>query len=197
MYDLIVVGGGPAGASAAIVAAAAGFQVLLLERGVFPRHKVCGEFVSAESLDLLGNLLDSRHQSLLTSAIRISQTRVFVDGHLIKADIDPAAASIARIDLDAALWASAESCGADARQNSKVENISGEGPFQVKTSVGDFQSGAVINASGRWSNLTAEAGKRTNGDAKWIGIKGHFLGDATIPSVDLYFFEGGTAECSR
>ncbi len=191
MYDLIVVGGGPAGASAAIVGAAAGFNVLLLERGGFPRQRVCGEFVSAESLDLLGNLLDSAHRSLLTSAIRINQTRVFVDGHLINADIHPAAASIARIDLDAALWASAESCGVDGRQNCRVENISGDGPFQVKTSVGNFESRAVINASGRWSNLTAGAKKTTNGDAKWIGLKAHFQGPATRGSVDLYFFEGG------
>jgi len=57
MYDLIVIGGGPAGSAAAIAAARAGAQVLLLERGRYPRHKVCGEFVSAESLDLLSTLL--------------------------------------------------------------------------------------------------------------------------------------------
>jgi len=46
----LVIGGGPAGASAAITAARAGVQVLLLEKDNFPRHKVCGEFVSGESL---------------------------------------------------------------------------------------------------------------------------------------------------
>ena len=49
-YDLIIVGGGPAGCAAAITAARLGAKVLLIERGHFPRHKVCGEFVSAESL---------------------------------------------------------------------------------------------------------------------------------------------------
>src|SRR5437868_4133419 len=43
-YDLAIVGGGPAGSAAAIVAARGGMRVLLLERGSFPRHKVCGEF---------------------------------------------------------------------------------------------------------------------------------------------------------
>jgi len=46
-YDLIVVGAGPAGSAAAISAAKKGATVLLLERSRFPRHKVCGEFVSA------------------------------------------------------------------------------------------------------------------------------------------------------
>ena len=45
-YDLIIIGGGPAGTSAAISAARSGASVLLFERGRFPRHKVCGEFVS-------------------------------------------------------------------------------------------------------------------------------------------------------
>jgi flavin-dependent dehydrogenase len=61
MYDLIVVGGGPAGTSAAITCARHGARVLLLERGQFPRHKVCGEFVSAESLELLSDLLAPQH----------------------------------------------------------------------------------------------------------------------------------------
>jgi choline dehydrogenase-like flavoprotein len=53
-YDLIVIGAGPAGCAAAITAARTGASVLLHERGHFPRHKVCGEFVSAESLDPSG-----------------------------------------------------------------------------------------------------------------------------------------------
>src|SRR5271167_3512726 len=71
MYDLIVIGGGPAGTSAAITCSRSGARVLLLERGHFPRHKVCGEFVSAESLGLLADLLAPQHARLLSEAIRI------------------------------------------------------------------------------------------------------------------------------
>jgi len=71
-YDLIVIGGGPAGAAAAIVAGGNGRRVLLLERGKFPRHKVCGEFVSAESLGLLKTLLDSQQSGLLRDAVSTS-----------------------------------------------------------------------------------------------------------------------------
>src|SRR5882724_13604913 len=106
-HDLTIVGGGPAGTSAAISAARQGATVLLLERGRFPRHKVCGEFVSAESLNLLADLLDSGHAALLRDAIRIPRARLFVDGRTLRTTVDPPAASIARVDLDAALWHSA------------------------------------------------------------------------------------------
>lgn len=46
--DVIVVGGGPAGASAAVALALAGARVVLVERGRFPRAKLCGEFISPE-----------------------------------------------------------------------------------------------------------------------------------------------------
>jgi menaquinone-9 beta-reductase len=191
IYDLIVVGGGPAGTSAAITCARVGARVLLLERGRFPRHKVCGEFVSAESLDLLADLLAPQHARLFSEAIRIPRTRVFLDGRTLHAPVDPPAASISRLDLDAALWDSAEQCGVESRQQTAVQGISGIGPFLVKTSGGEFESRALVNASGRWSNLNPALPDAHNSAVKWIGLKGHFAESSTPASVDLYFFDGG------
>jgi flavin-dependent dehydrogenase len=188
MYDLIIIGGGPAGTAAAITAARGGARLLLLERGRLPRHKVCGEFVSSESLELLGTLLASPHDSLLRDAVRIFSSRIFLDGRVLQTPIRPAAASIARLDLDAALWESAVGAGVEARQQTVVQSITGTGPFRVATTDADFEGAAVINASGRWSNLN-----RTNeaSGEKWLGVKAHFAETAPPNSVDLYFFEGG------
>jgi len=190
LYDLIAVGGGPAGTAAAITAARSGALVLLLERTVYPRHKVCGEFASAESLDVLLQLMSERHSALLRDGVRIPQARVFVDHRVITTVVQPPSASIARLDLDAALWDCALTSGVDARQQVTVQKISGQGPFRVRSSAGEFEARAVINASGRWSNLSVPA---ANGEArvKWIGLKAHFAESEPPASVDLYFFEGG------
>ena len=191
MHDLIIIGGGPAGASAAICAAHGGARVLLLERGRFPRHKVCGEFVSAESLGLLTDLLDPQHAELLRDAVQIPRARVFLDGRVVQAAVDPPAASIARLDLDAALWHSAENTGVDARQHVTVQSVAGSGPFRISTTDGEFESRALVNASGRWSNLNRPPEENGARREKWLGIKAHFAEEISSQSVDLYFFDGG------
>ena len=55
-FDAVVVGAGPAGSAAAAVLAEHGRSVLLLEKDVFPRHKVCGEFLSADALPSLDRI---------------------------------------------------------------------------------------------------------------------------------------------
>ncbi len=190
MDDLVVIGGGPAGTSAAITAARNGLRVLLLERGRFPRHKVCGEFVSAEALGLLSELLDSGLGVVSANAVRISRARCFIDDRLLDAQLDPAAASIARFDLDRALWDSAAASGVETKQQVVVKDVSGGEPFLVTTSAGQLEARAIVNASGRWSNLSAPVANG-NGSPKWIGLKAHFAELAPAMSVDLYFFEGG------
>ena len=49
-FDAIVVGGGPGGCSAAGYLAMAGKKVLLIEKRVWPRDKICGDAVGGKSL---------------------------------------------------------------------------------------------------------------------------------------------------
>jgi flavin-dependent dehydrogenase len=191
-YDLIVIGGGPGGTSAAITAARAGARVLLLERGRFPRHKVCGEFVSAESLALLKWLLGEAHQDLLQRSLTLTESRLFLDGRTVRVPVTPSAASIARHDLDQALWAAAERAGVTALQEVTAQRPEGEGPFRVATSAGEFLGRATINASGRWSNLKQPI--EPENKTRWLGLKAHFRPgekQSSDPCVDLYFFDGG------
>jgi menaquinone-9 beta-reductase len=196
-YDLTVIGGGPAGCSAAISAANAGARVLLLERAIFPRHKVCGEFVSAEALGLLDSLLLASFRPLIAQVPRIAYARIFSDDAEVRAEIAPPAASITRFDLDEALWSSSLQKGVDGRDGHTVHAIkrlrgSGNGNlFEVATPKERFRSKALINATGRWSFLTSAATRRRQNGERWIGIKGHFREAAPAASVDLYFFPGG------
>jgi menaquinone-9 beta-reductase len=191
-YDLVVAGGGVAGPAAAITAARQGAHVLMLERGRLPRHKVCGEFVSAEALQLLGTLLqsDTEGARLVREARRIRSARLLAGGRVVEAAIAPQAASIGRYDLDYALWRAAEEAGVECRQQAEVEATAraGEG-FIVKAAGGEIEARAVVNAAGRWSKLARPSPVAC--DEKWLGVKAHFCGAEVAGAVDLYFFEGG------
>ena len=184
-YDLAVVGGGPAGCAAAIAAARAGQRVLLCERGRYPRHRVCGEFISPESHQLLADLLGRDHE-LLRTPPQISQARMFVDGNCLEFSLPEPAWSISRYDLDAALWKAAENAGADCRDSTAVQSID---QSSIRIADQAIAAKSIINASGRWSNVRrsslAESGPR------WVGIKAHFSGESAPSATDIYFFEGG------
>src|SRR5437868_8448242 len=53
---ILIAGGGPAGACAAMAALADGASVRIFEKSQFPRHKVCGEFLSPEIQPALESL---------------------------------------------------------------------------------------------------------------------------------------------
>jgi geranylgeranyl reductase family protein len=56
VYDLIIVGAGPAGAIAALYAEKHGLTTLLLEKERFPRDKVCGDALSGKAVAILHEL---------------------------------------------------------------------------------------------------------------------------------------------
>ena len=56
VFDVIVVGAGPAGSALATHLARDGYAVLLVEQHSFPRDKVCGDLVSAKGLKSLSEL---------------------------------------------------------------------------------------------------------------------------------------------
>src|SRR5271157_4611070 len=51
MYDVIIVGGGPAGSSAALFLATGGAKCLLIDRARFPRNKPCGGGITARAVE--------------------------------------------------------------------------------------------------------------------------------------------------
>lgn len=187
LHDLVVIGGGPSGASAAITAAQLGFRVLLLESGTFPRHKVCGEFVSGEAFSILERLLGSAET--FGTAPRISTTRIFVDDHVAELPVSPKALSVARYDLDLLLWQRAKDVGVRTQHRTTVKAVDREGDtFLITHDGGQYRARSVIDATGRWSKL--RAAKPANA-GNWIGLKGHFYESDGTQSCDLYFFRGG------
>ena len=190
-YDLIVIGAGPGGCASAITAARDGANVLLLERGRFPRQKVCGEFVSAESLAVLEGLLTPEQRPIVNDAPHITNSRFFVDHTVLSLKVDPPAASIPRFELDRVLWESAKAASVDARENAVVRSVNEGTPFKVECDGQPLFGRALINASGRWSFLTHPEVRSRGSGQRWIGVKAHFQEIRDSDSVDLYFFDGG------
>src|SRR6516162_7945172 len=134
-FDLAVVGAGPAGASAALTAARGGARVGLFEAKDLPRHRVCGEFVSAESLDVLAGLLQEvpSARTLFENAPVIKNTRLWLGERVIESPVHPPALSISRHDLDALLWEAARRAGVVVHPNCEVLGSDGDGPFLLRT----------------------------------------------------------------
>src|ERR1051326_5277384 len=70
VFDVAIVGGGPAGSACAAFCAAAGMRTLIIEREKFPREKVCGDCLNPECWPILRRLgidqavRESHHGSL-------------------------------------------------------------------------------------------------------------------------------------
>ena len=190
-FDLAIVGAGPAGTSCAITAARLGARVALFEAKEFPRHRVCGEFVSAESLEVLAGLLQDlpAAEALFRTAPVIGRMRLLLGERIIEASIDPPALSISRYDLDALLWEAARRAGVVAYLNCEVVGSEGDGPFSLQTGAGRVAAKALIIAAGRWSQFIPD--RTVPPGPKWIGIKAHFQEAWTETYTDLYFFAHG------
>jgi flavin-dependent dehydrogenase len=191
VFDLAVVGAGPAGSAAAITATRHGLRILQLEAGSFPRHKVCGEFISAEAIALLRSLLFPSDVSL-NAATRISEVHLHVDEKTARLPLRRPAVSLSRAQLDLSLWKSAQEHGATCEEKCRVKAILKNGSeYRLSTDDREFRARAIVNCSGRWSELSAPLERQANSGEKWIGIKAHFYEPDSPATCDLYFFPSG------
>ena len=55
-YDVAIIGGGLAGLTSALHLSKCNKRVLLIEKNEYPKHKVCGEYISNEVLPYLNSL---------------------------------------------------------------------------------------------------------------------------------------------
>jgi geranylgeranyl reductase family protein len=109
LWDAIVVGAGPAGATAAAHLSHAGHAVLLIDRHRFPRDKVCGDALIADSIRALGRM--GALQTVRTSAFNAHTVSVYSPSR-VRVDIRGDFLTIKRTDLDALVVAQSVDAGA-------------------------------------------------------------------------------------
>ncbi len=109
VWDVAIVGAGPAGSTAASLLASRGHGVLLLERHHFPRDKVCGDVLLPDAIEMLSHIgvLDRVKQA----AHSLDRMRIYSPGRFTF-DIDAAYLTLPRKRLDALLAHHAYETGA-------------------------------------------------------------------------------------
>jgi geranylgeranyl reductase family protein len=127
-YDAIVVGAGPGGSSAAYYLAVKGFNVLLLDKDVFPREKICGDGIAPRAVHSLYRLdlrdeLEGRFKR--TSGIRFYATHGgLTEVRYPMGSLYPDHGYVVpRSELDHILLRKAESAGAEVMLGCKVTGV--------------------------------------------------------------------------
>lgn len=196
-YDIAIVGGGIAGLTSSILFAKSGYRVALFEKSSYPKHKVCGEYVSNEVKPFLQQL-GFPFEKLQLAAIQ--QLEVVAEkGITVSAPLDLGGFGISRYLLDYELYQLALASGVVVHTNTAVKNITKTGNiYQIKTDQQDVETQFCIGAFGKKSNLDVTL-KRNNASIKkglqnFIGIKYH-LHHPNFPKdkISLFNFKGGYA----
>jgi geranylgeranyl reductase family protein len=145
MYDLIVIGAGPAGASAARTASQLGLKTLLLEKDHVPRNKLCGGGVTPKVLKLLDFTLPNE---LIECAPRAARIHVGENCYHFETD-HKLVYMTSRAAFDAFLTEKAIEAGAELRDQTPVYGVEADrSHVQVKTPSGPFLSKMLIGADG-------------------------------------------------
>lgn len=119
-HDALVAGGGPAGSTLAIALALAGKRTVLIERTREAQHKVCGEFLSPESLPILHGIgVDPE----ALGAHVIHSLRIVGSEILAELALPAKGLSLTRRTLDEALLERAKQAGVNLLRGYNVEEL--------------------------------------------------------------------------
>ncbi|WP_037884566.1 geranylgeranyl reductase family protein, partial [Streptomyces sp. SA3_actF] len=158
VWDVVVVGAGPAGASAAYAAAVTGRRVLLLEKAELPRYKTCGGGIIGPSRDSLPPGFDLPLQDrvhAVTFSLDGKYQRTRKARHMLFGLVN-------RPEFDLGLVEAAREAGAELRTGAVVQRVEQHGP-----AVPDRRTVALVLQGGE--TLLARAVVGADGSAGRIG----------------------------
>jgi flavin-dependent dehydrogenase len=216
-YDAAIIGAGPAGSSMAVALAVQGWRVLLIERDRFPRHKVCGEFLSPEAQDSLRRIGLFGEVAALGPVPLAAVAVVSQQGRKVHRPLPGRAWGVSRLGLDGALAQAAVARGVElwtAATATHCRSLNGRTEVQVRRADrthgfrsacarekerpnDSIQARTVVLAHGHHGLPALASGERGR-DAvrprpRYVGIKRHLAGLALTPQVELFLFPGGYA----
>ena len=195
--EVIIIGGGLAGLTAAIHLSKLGLQVTVIEKNSYPKHKVCGEYISNEVVPYL-NWLDLNLEDLNPTHITKLEFSS-ANGKTIKSILPLGGFGISRFTLDENLYKKALDNGCTIVQD-QVENILFEDNKFIITTTNSavLRSEMVIGAFGKRSNVDQKMNREfTHKKSFWLAVKAHYSGKFPNDCVGLHNFKGGYCGVSK
>lgn len=197
MFDVIIIGGGLAGLSSAIHFSKYNLNILLIEKNSYPKHKVCGEYISNEVLpylDYLGiDVSDLGAQKINKFELSTPNNK------LLKSDLTLGGFSISRYTLDNALYEKAKNSNVQTLQDSVTDVQFLDDVFSVTTKNNNtYKSTLVIGAYGKRSNLDITLDRNfIKKKSPFLAVKMHAKGNFPKDLVALHNFKGGYCGVSK
>ena len=200
-YDVVIVGGGLAGLSAAILLSRKKYKVLVLEKESYPKHKVCGEYISIESkpfLESIGLPIEDMKLPVIKK-LMVTDTR----GNEINTDLPQGGFGISRYELDYMLAELAKKEGATLLTKTRADTIQFENEvFTITAGTQTFTSKIVCGTWGKRSNIDIKwerpfVKKKNNSLNNYVGIKYHIHYPWPKEHIGLHNFTDGYCGISR
>ncbi|TVZ51697.1 NAD(P)/FAD-dependent oxidoreductase [Dokdonia sp. Hel_I_53] len=194
--DIIIVGGGLAGLTAAIHLQQKRCSVTLIERQNYPKHKVCGEYVSNEVLPYIREL---GIYPLKNGAKDIREFQFSgLSGKALSIQLPLGGFGMSRYALDHLMLQRAIALGVEVVQKT-VEKIGFQDKqFKVEMRDTTLYADYVLGAYGKRSGLDVTLSRKFIKErTPWMGVKMHY--EAAFPDdvVALHNFEGGYCGLSK
>ena len=196
-FDVIIVGGGLAGLTSAIHLSTRKKRVLLIEKNEYPKHKVCGEYISNEVLPYLNSLGINpiNEGAKQITKVHISTTK----SNLIKGELPLGGFGMSRYFLDNLLVKKARLNGVQILKDTVDSIHFKKDSFTITTkSSGVFQSKITIGAFGKRSSLDQKMKRKfIQKKSPYLAVKIHVKGVFPENLVALHNFKGGYCGVSK
>jgi flavin-dependent dehydrogenase len=194
--DVLIIGGGLAGLTAAIHLSQRNLKVLLIEKSVFPRHKVCGEYISNEILPYLKWLGADVSELNPTNISKFEFSAN--NGKTASAQLPLGGFGVSRYALDAFLYQKALANNCTIWKESVTDVSFCNDRFTVTVSDQILTAKIVLGAFGKRANIDQILNRSFfSKKSPWLAVKAHYTGNLDTDLVALHNFKGGYCGVSK